>query len=655
MSRGRHRHSLPAYRLLPPAALAAGGVTCAIGVWVVASGDPGDTVGIKVLASTAGLAAVVGAALLRYWDRVNSRREGELRARLAVAENRADARQAELEAELQDVREIRQALEEKVRGKGGQLARLRTEHAALLQRYARAESERARALEGRRQLAIEAARPAKELAAGATDHRNKAGAPTPLTYLQASEALRNFSRNLDRQRRAAEAERLAEEARVRAERRAAAPPQGGFDFFGNNSSAGLTGVPPGGLPQRDREAGGTPRTSGVGQPEETGEGPIAEGRAPEGEGLPGEGAGPDGGAAPESGPVEGPHPREGDGSGGDVHPGEGFPGGDPRPGGVHPEGGAGSQGWGRSGGGVHPEGGDGSGEGPTYEGYPGPGTSPSYEPDPVPGTDLHDAVPERAGGNPQWGTGSWGTGPQRGAPWGASPEQGYQTVEERAGSREGDGSPLGAGPDGGTAFEGGPVGEGAPGSGQVNEGAPADSGVHPEGGFLAEGADGQPGPHAGPGLHEGGFVEEEGGFLVEGADPGAGTRIDGEQVDGFLAEGTPVDGALVDGGDPEDRTARVADAPGAASSSRAVRPVAGDVVDLGDPADASDDPDPDRSGTVDTSADLDDPAEGNGTSGPNPSEGRDEAPTGTDAGGRPTGGTGGSPDDLDITELRGAI
>ncbi|GAA2413665.1 hypothetical protein GCM10010420_49040 [Streptomyces glaucosporus] len=287
MPRGRHRHAPPLHRLLAPSAVAAVALLCAGGAWLVGEiGDPAALL-LRALTAVAALAAVAGAVLLRRWDREAGRRVGEVRAAKATAEWRAEERQAELETELEEAAELRRRTEAELRKKRDELERLRTEHAALLRRYATAETERASALEGRRLLALEAAGPARELTTGAADHRQASGAPTPLTYLQADEALRRLRTNAARQRAREELdrrerERKEQEERQEAERAAAeeperaaarkpspappsggpardgagepygrgdaAPRRGGFDFFGTRGA------------QRRRAAGG-PHTS----------------------------------------------------------------------------------------------------------------------------------------------------------------------------------------------------------------------------------------------------------------------------------------------------------------------------------------------------------------------------------------------------------
>lgn len=256
MPRGRHRHSPPLHRLLPTVAVAVVALACAGAAWLV--GEKGladtETVVLRGLVALAAVTTVVAAVLLRRRDHAAGRRVGDLKAQQASTAWRAEEKQAELESEAEELREIRTRLDTKLREKRTELAGLRSEHADLLRRYAHAETERASALEGRRQLEIEAAEPTKALAASATDHRHSSGAPTPLTYLQASEALKSLGRNAARQD-AARRERVREEESVRdrlaAERRArtsaasAVPPApraaepdgvaadtGSFDFFG---------------------------------------------------------------------------------------------------------------------------------------------------------------------------------------------------------------------------------------------------------------------------------------------------------------------------------------------------------------------------------------------------------------------------------------
>ncbi|MFE0640228.1 hypothetical protein ACFW2Y_01150 [Streptomyces sp. NPDC058877] len=212
MPRGRHRHSPPLHKLLPPSAVAGAAVVCAAAAWL-----PGDPVVARLFAAAAAAAAVIGAVLMRGWDRSAGRRVAELDRARTADQWKAEERIAELESDLEESRALRARLDAKLRAKRVELAGLRGEHADLLRRYATAETERASALEGRRVLALETtgttttAADAKALpAAGST--------PTPEAYRRAAQALRDLPRNAAAQqaRRTAEAARardLAERAR----------------------------------------------------------------------------------------------------------------------------------------------------------------------------------------------------------------------------------------------------------------------------------------------------------------------------------------------------------------------------------------------------------------------------------------------------------
>lgn len=241
MPRGRHRQAPPLHRLLVPAAVVVFALLCAAGSLLVSG-----TTELRVLTLLVAVAAVTGAVLLRSWDRAAGRAVGEIRAAKANAEWQADERAAEFEADLHESREMRGKLERRLRSRRAELAKLRTEHAALLRRYATAETERANALEGRRKLAIAAAEPVKALTTGAADHRRPSGAPTALTYLQADQALANLMRAASKQRERAERELAVEQQPAAGERlnldepASAAPGSreedggstSGFSFFG---------------------------------------------------------------------------------------------------------------------------------------------------------------------------------------------------------------------------------------------------------------------------------------------------------------------------------------------------------------------------------------------------------------------------------------
>ncbi|MGW5788171.1 hypothetical protein ACWEWK_29785 [Streptomyces sp. NPDC003757] len=152
MPRGRHRHSPPLHRLLPPSAIAGVSVVCALAPWLFS-----DALILRVLAAAAAVTAVVGAVVMRHWDTQAGRQVADITRARASDEWRFEERVAELESDLEESRELRQKLEHRLRAKRTELAGLRNEHASLLRRYATAETERASALEGRRLLEIEAA------------------------------------------------------------------------------------------------------------------------------------------------------------------------------------------------------------------------------------------------------------------------------------------------------------------------------------------------------------------------------------------------------------------------------------------------------------------------------------------------------------------
>ncbi|NGO10231.1 hypothetical protein G5C60_22230 [Streptomyces sp. HC44] len=123
---------------------------------------------LRGLAAGAAATAVVGAIVMRHWDVSAGKRVADLTRARASDEWRHEERIAELETDLDESRELRTKLEHRLREKRAELQGLRNEHAALLRRYATAETERASALEGRRLLAIEATTPARALPAPAS-------------------------------------------------------------------------------------------------------------------------------------------------------------------------------------------------------------------------------------------------------------------------------------------------------------------------------------------------------------------------------------------------------------------------------------------------------------------------------------------------------
>ncbi|MEU0069426.1 hypothetical protein ABZ027_07765 [Streptomyces sp. NPDC006332] len=171
MPRGRHRHSPPLHRLLPPSAIAGVSLLCALGPWVFT-----QPMMLRGLAAAAAVTAIVGAVVMRHWDTQAGKQVAELTRARASDEWRYEERVAELETDLDESRELRVKLEQRLRAKRSELAGLRNEHAALLRRYATAETERASALEGRRLLEIETAAPTRELLPAPAASTEAAGA-----------------------------------------------------------------------------------------------------------------------------------------------------------------------------------------------------------------------------------------------------------------------------------------------------------------------------------------------------------------------------------------------------------------------------------------------------------------------------------------------
>ncbi|MFE2493706.1 hypothetical protein ACFXKS_22530 [Streptomyces scopuliridis] len=282
MPRGRHRHSPPLHKLLPPTVVAGAAVLCAAGAWFLA-----EPVVLRGLVAVAAAAAVTGAVFMRSWDRGAGRRVAELTRARESDGWKAEERIAELETDIEESRELRLKLDAKLRAKRIELAGLRGEHAALLRRYATAETERATALEGRRQLALEAAAEPKALTAGGST-------PTKAAYVSAARALDELPRNaaVQQAKRTVEAARardLAERATEAGEsrgkhaaaagaeqhsrpssalpatrvptasaivpyaplRRPARRPEGGFDFFGAQAAAAQSAR--GGLKKTDAD------------------------------------------------------------------------------------------------------------------------------------------------------------------------------------------------------------------------------------------------------------------------------------------------------------------------------------------------------------------------------------------------------------------
>ncbi|MFE4594326.1 hypothetical protein [Streptomyces laurentii] len=184
MPRGRHRHSPPLHKLLPPVAVAGAAVVCAAGAWMF-----GDAVILRLLVAAAAAAAVTGTVLMRSRDHSAGRQVAELTRARAADQWKTEERIAELESDLEESRELRARLDAKLRSKRVELAGLRSEHADLLRRYATAETERASALEGRRVLALESGTAAETPAALPPATSTARSAPTPEAYRRAAEAL----------------------------------------------------------------------------------------------------------------------------------------------------------------------------------------------------------------------------------------------------------------------------------------------------------------------------------------------------------------------------------------------------------------------------------------------------------------------------------
>ncbi|MGP3772831.1 hypothetical protein ACTWJ8_18600 [Streptomyces sp. SDT5-1] len=200
---------------------------------------------LRSIAAAAAAAAVVGAVVMRRWDRLAGKRVAELTRGAASERWRHEEAVAELEGDLDESRELRTRLEGKLRAKRSELAALRNEHAALLRRYANAETERASALEGRRRLAIEATAPAKALP---PVRPAVPGRPTQEMYRRAAAALDRLARPEPEAPAAKEADpqgkpgaatghfTVPAAAMVAPAAPARKVPTGGFDFFGAGRS-----------------------------------------------------------------------------------------------------------------------------------------------------------------------------------------------------------------------------------------------------------------------------------------------------------------------------------------------------------------------------------------------------------------------------------
>ncbi|MCC0096822.1 hypothetical protein K7B10_18910 [Streptomyces flavotricini] len=220
MPRGRHRNPEPLHRLLTPTTVAGVSVASAAAAWLLA-----DPLPLRLLVALAGAAGVSGAVLMRAWDRAAGRRVAELARERIKDEWKTEERIAELESDLEEARALRAKLDAKLRAKRVELAGLRGEHAALLRRYATAETERASALEGRRLLAIEASAAPESAAAPkelppVTEERTSSGAPTSVGYARANAAMAALVRKAE----AEAAAKAGDEAGGKTEDKAQAQP-----------------------------------------------------------------------------------------------------------------------------------------------------------------------------------------------------------------------------------------------------------------------------------------------------------------------------------------------------------------------------------------------------------------------------------------------
>ncbi|GAB2328530.1 hypothetical protein STREPTOSP366_37080, partial [Streptomyces variabilis] len=188
--------------MLPPSAIAGVSVVCALAPWVFI-----QPVVLRLLAAAAAVTAIVGAVVMRHWDAQAGKRVADLTRARASDEWRFEERVAELESDLEESRELRMKLEQRLRAKRAELAGLRNEHAALLRRYAAAEAERANVLEDRRVLEIEAAVPVRALPAGAP-----ATPATPATEPEPDRTAPDVTADVERTEDAGQEEKQGERA-----------------------------------------------------------------------------------------------------------------------------------------------------------------------------------------------------------------------------------------------------------------------------------------------------------------------------------------------------------------------------------------------------------------------------------------------------------
>jgi hypothetical protein len=181
MARGRHRNSSPLRRSLPALAASSLACACAAGAWL-----SDDRLLLRAVVGAAAAATIAGAVLLRRRDRAAEKEITRLQTLRARLEFQSEEKIAELESDLEEFRQLRTRYARMLNAKRTELAGLRSEHAALLRRYATAESERAAALEAARLAQGPAPAPAAPL--------------TPAAYLRADAALAALARNAAAQR-----------------------------------------------------------------------------------------------------------------------------------------------------------------------------------------------------------------------------------------------------------------------------------------------------------------------------------------------------------------------------------------------------------------------------------------------------------------------
>lgn len=114
------------HRLLPPSAIAGVSVVCALAPWVFT-----QPMVLRGLAAAAAATAVVGGVVMRRWDAQAGKQVADLTRARASDEWRHEERVAELETDLEESRELRVKLEQRLRAKRAELAGLRNEHASL--------------------------------------------------------------------------------------------------------------------------------------------------------------------------------------------------------------------------------------------------------------------------------------------------------------------------------------------------------------------------------------------------------------------------------------------------------------------------------------------------------------------------------------------